>query len=60
MISFRQVNLHKAEQATILLGQALKDKVRHIGLLTEPHTVMNKGTGLPSNSKLIYLSLIHI
>ena len=54
MISFRQVNLHKAEQATILLGQSMEGKTRQVSLISEPYTVMNKITGLPRNMKLIY------
>ena len=54
MISFRQLNLHKAEQATALLGQELSGRTRTVGLLTEPHTVQAQVTGMPRGSRVIY------
>lgn len=54
MINFRQINLRKSEQATVLLGQALENQTHSIALISEPHTVMNKITGYPKGTKIIY------
>ena len=54
MLSFKQINLHKAEQATVLLGQALEGCTHTVSLITEPFTIAGNITGLPRGSKSIY------
>ena len=54
MLSFTQLNLHKAVQATVLLGRELEGKTQSIALLTEPHTVAGKITGMPKGTTAIY------
>ena len=54
MLSFLQVNLHKAVQATVVLGRDMEDKTQTIALITEPHTVANKITGFPRGTTLAY------
>ena len=54
MLSFVQLNLHKAEQASVLLGQGLQDRSRCISLMTEPFTVQHCITNMPKGVKLIY------
>ena len=54
MHSFLQLNLHKAEQVTVLLGQALGGTAATVAFLTEPHTVRDRVTGMPGHTKLIY------
>ena len=53
MPHFIQVNLHKAELATVLLGQKLEGRAECIALLTEPHTVAQRITGMPKKTKII-------
>ena len=53
MLSFTQLNLHKATHATVLFGQELQGKTQSINLLTEPHTTMGKITGMPAGTKII-------
>ena len=53
MLSFTQVNLHKATHATVLLGQALENKTQVISLVTEPHTVAGRITGMPPGACVI-------
>ena len=54
MLSFSQINLHKSEQATLLLGQDLEEKQQVISLISEPHTVANKITGMPRGTTIAY------
>ena len=54
MLSFTQLNLHKATQATLLLGRGLEGKKQTIAMITEPHTYKNKITGMPRGTKAIY------
>ena len=54
MLNFIQLNLHKATQATVVLGQELKDKQQTLAFLMEPHTVANKITGLPKGTTIAY------
>ena len=52
MLSFTQVNLHKADLATILLGRQLENKTQVIALVTEPHTTAGKITGMPRGTTI--------
>ena len=54
MLSFTQINLHKATQATILAGRGLEGKKQTVTLMTEPYSFANKITGLPNRTKLVY------
>ena len=54
MLSFLQVNLHKATQATILAGRELENKQQIIACITEPHTTAGRITGMPSGASIIY------
>ena len=54
MLSFTQINLHKATQATVLVGRSMEKCTNKIVLITEPHTVCNKIVGMPRGTKLIY------
>ena len=54
MINFTQINLHKASQATLLLGDKIKDTQQQVLLLSEPHTVAGKLVGLPKGTTAIY------
>ena len=54
MLSFTQVNLHKAAQATSLLARGLEGKKQSIMLVTEPYTVRNGITGMPRGTKVVY------
>ena len=54
MLSFKQINLHRSAQATVLVGRGLESTKRSIILITEPHTVKNRLVGLPSGSKAVY------
>ena len=47
MLSFIQLNLHRATQATVLLGRDLEGMSQTIACVTEPHTTANKVTGMP-------------
>ena len=51
---FTQVNLHKAEQASVLLGRELEGKNNRIALLTEPRSFQNQVTCLPRGSRITY------
>ena len=53
MLSFLQINLHKASQATVLLGGRLEGKKRTVVLATEPYTMKNKVVGFPRGTKVI-------
>ena len=54
MLSFAQVNLHKASQATMLAGGGLEGRNRTILLMTEPYTYANHVVGLPNKTKLVF------
>ena len=54
MLEFKQINLHKAAQASLLMAQDLAGKSEVINLITEPYTVCNKITGMPRGTTLIY------
>ena len=54
MLNFIQVNLHKAAQATILAGQGMLNQTQAVYLLTEPHTVAGRITGMPNGTTVIY------
>ena len=54
MLSFSQVNLHKAAQATVLVGQDLGGRKQSIVLITEPHTFANKITGMTHGTKTVF------
>ena len=54
MLSFSQLNLHKASQATVLLGRGMEGCRQTIALITEPYTYESKITGLPRGTKVIY------
>ena len=52
MLSFMQINLHKADLATVLLGRQLENKSQIIALVTEPHTTAGKITGMPRGTTI--------
>ena len=54
MLSFTQVNLHKASQATILLGRDMEEKNQVIAFLTEPYIFKGNITGLPNGTNTVY------
>ena len=54
MLSFSQINLHKAAQATLLVGQGLGGSKQTVVLVTEPHTNYNKITGMPKGTKAVF------
>ena len=54
MLSFTQINLHKAVQATNVLGLGLQGKSNRIALLTEPYAHGGKITGMPGGTALVY------
>ena len=54
MLSFTQINLHKAAQATTLVGRDLEGGNSKIILLTEPYTVRNNIVSMPRGTKTIY------
>ena len=53
MLKFTQINLHKAQQATLLLGQEMEGQSQVISLVTEPHTTAGKITGLPRGTTVV-------
>ena len=55
MLSFTQLNLHKAAQATMLVGRGMEGSRQSVLLLTEPHTVGNRIVGMPQGTKGIYM-----
>ena len=54
MLSFTQINLHKAAQATVLAGGGLEGKKSSILMVTEPHTTYGKINGMPKGTKVIH------
>ena len=54
MLHFKQLNLHKASQATLLAGQEMEGTTEKILLATEPHTVANRVTGMPKGTVSLY------
>ena len=54
MLSFTQINLHKATQATMLVGRDLEGSKQNVVLMTEPHTVGNRIVGMPKGTKSVY------
>lgn len=54
MLSFTQLNLHKATQATLLLSRELEGKHQVIACLSEPHTTAGRVTGFQSGLDVIY------
>ena len=54
MLSFTQLNLHKAHQATILLARSLEECSQQIVLATEPYTFDGKIAGMPMGTKSVY------
>ena len=54
MLSFTQLNLHKAAQATSLVGRGLENQQQSILLLTEPYFYAGKLVGMPSRTNTIY------
>ena len=50
MLKFIQINLHKSQQATVLLGQDMEGQSQIISFVTEPHTIHNKITGMPKGT----------
>ena len=52
MLVFKQINLHKSSQATMLAGQGMGGQ--SICMMTEPYTTMGSITGLPSGLTVIY------
>ena len=53
MLSFTQINLHKATQATLLAGREMEGSKQSILLVTEPHTNYNKITSMPKGTKTV-------
>ena len=53
MLSFTQINLHKATQASMLVGEGLEGQRQTIVLMTEPYTHGGKITGMPKGTKVI-------
>ena len=53
MLKFTQINLHKAHQATLLLGQEMEGQTQVISLVTEPQTTSGKITGMPRGTTVI-------
>ena len=54
MLSFKQINLHKATQATVMLGQGLEGQQNTVVLVTEPYTSYNKISGMPGKARVIF------
>ena len=54
MLSFTQINLHKATQATMVLGAGLGGCKQKVVLMTEPYTYDGKIAGIPRGTKLIH------
>ena len=54
MLSFRQVNLRKSEQASVLLGQELEGAHGTVCLVTEPFSTARHITGMPHGVASIY------
>ena len=54
MLRFTQTNLHRAAQATVMLGQELEGLSQSINFICEPHTTQGKITGFPRGTNLIY------
>ena len=54
MLSFTQINLHKATQATILLANGLAGCSQKVVMVTEPYTFNDKIAGLPKGMKVVY------
>ena len=54
MITFTQINLHKARQATTLVAEGLKGTSQTVVLMTEPYTMAGNITGMPRGTKTIY------
>ena len=54
MLSFQQVNLHRAAQAALLLGRNMEERRQMIVLVTEPYTVNGKITSMPKGTRCIY------
>ena len=57
MLSFIQINLHKASQATLMLGGQFEGKNQMVALITEPYTYKNKITGMPKGVKIVSAKL---
>ena len=53
MPHFQQLNLHKAEQATVLLAGGLAGKTNQVLLVTEPYSVAGKIVGMPSGRRTV-------
>ena len=53
MPHFQQLNLHKAEQATVLLAGDLAGKSNQVLLVTEPYSVAGKIVGMPSGMRTV-------
>ena len=53
MLNFTQINLHKASQATLLLGQEMEGPQQTISLITEPHHTAGRITGMPRGTTVI-------
>ena len=54
MLSFTQINLHKAAQASVLVGRGLEGQNQTIVLMTEPYTYDGRITGMPKGTKVVY------
>ena len=54
MLFFKQLNLHKSSQATILAGRDMAGQSKQILLATEPHTSHARVTGMPGGAVLVY------
>ena len=54
MLNFLQVNLHKANIATTMAGQAMEGQHHRIMLITEPYTIQSKIPFMPRGCKVIF------
>ena len=54
MLTFTQINLHKAAQAMMLVGRGMEGSKQSITLMTEPYTFDNKVAGLPRGTRAVY------
>ena len=55
MLSFIQINLHKASEATSILGREMgQNKKQTLAFIMEPHTVAGRIVGLPGGTDTVY------
>ena len=54
MLTFSQVNLHKANLATTLAGQSMEGQKQRVMLITEPYSIQARIPYMPKGVRLIY------